>query len=160
MSKIAEQSVYGGLKSHRVRSFMVKGGDDMRQEFFAMQLLKQSKTIFKDSGLKLWLKTYDIIIFTSNSGFIEFLPDTMTVSSLKKIGNGSSFKLIYKHLFGNRLDHAIKNFIVSLAGYCVVQYVFQIKDRHNGNIMIDSEGHMIHIDFGFFLGSSPGNMNF
>lgn len=105
------------------------------------------------------MRVYDVIIFNQNSGFIEFVPDTMTMSRLKKLGGGS-LRTIYKHLFGNRLDNAIKNFVVSLAGYSIVQYIFQIKDRHNGNIMIDSEGHIIHIDFGFLLGTSPGNMNF
>jgi len=76
------------------------------------------------------------------------------------MGKNSQIINYFKQQFGSRKSRKFKraryNFCKSLAAYSLLCYILQIKDRHNGNILVDIEGHIMHIDFGFFLSNAPG----
>eukprot|EP01016_Furgasonia_blochmanni_P014100 TRINITY_DN1729_c0_g1_i4.p1 TRINITY_DN1729_c0_g1~~TRINITY_DN1729_c0_g1_i4.p1 ORF type:complete len:311 (-),score=49.88 TRINITY_DN1729_c0_g1_i4:93-1025(-) len=104
---------------------------------------------------------YDIIVTSANSGLLGFVTDSHAIDYIKKKYPAErSLYQFYKTVFGDNFDRAQRNFIESLAGYSIICYLLQIKDRHNGNILIDAEGHLVHIDFGFIFCTSPGGINF
>eukprot|EP00762_Andalucia_godoyi_P007279 ANDGO_08058.mRNA.1 Phosphatidylinositol 4-kinase beta 1 len=145
-------------------SVIVKAGDDIRQEELAQQLISQFALIFASAKLPLWLKPYKVLAITAEAGFVETITDAVSIDQMKKsIPNFVSLKGYFEELYGKgtmNLRQAQRNFVESMAGYSILCYLLQIKDRHNGNILMDKEGHVIHIDFGFMLSRSPGNINF
>ena len=124
-----------------------------------MQLIKLMDNIFKKAEIPLYLRTYKIIITSRNSRLIEFIPDSISIDGLKRKAN-TDLNTFYRNFFHHHFKEAQNNFVESLAGYSLVTYLLNLRDRHNGNIMIDMKGRIIHIDFGFILGISPGNVGF
>lgn len=117
--------------------------------------------ILAKAKIPVWLYPYEILALNESSGIIEAIPDTISLDSLKKNDtNFTSLASFFKMHFGpvqsDIYSNAKANFVESLAAYSIVTYLLQIKDRHNGNILLDNRGHLIHIDFGFFFLSSPG----
>jgi len=145
-------------------SCLAKSNDDLRQEVFIMQMIHYYKSVFAQAKLPLWLKTYRILSTSSSEGLIEVLTDATSLDGLKKAegypvegGLRAYFKKVYGGPDSKAFKAAQKNFMQSLAGYAVVAYLLGLKDRHNGNIMIDTRGHLIFIDFGFAMGMAPGH---
>ena len=48
-----------------------------------MQLIKLIEEIAKSENIKIWVRSYAVIPFNSDSGLIEFVSNTKTVSYLK-----------------------------------------------------------------------------
>lgn len=163
--RIRDTSPFSHLPGWRLAGVIVKAGDDLRQEQLASQLIFKIHGWFQAEKLPLFLRPYVVLATSSTTGLIECIPDTCSIDSLKKrlpnFGNLTNyFILAYGHKTSHKFIVAQTNFVESLAAYSLVTYLLQIKDRHNGNILLDVEGHLIHIDFGFMLNISPGNLGF
>nr|VDD27387.1 unnamed protein product [Brassica oleracea] len=170
--RIRKASIYGNLPGWDLRSIIVKSGDDCRQEHLAVQLISHFYEnclvhvldIFQEAGLPLWLRPYEVLVTSSYTALIETIPDTASIHSIKsRYPNITSLREFFAAKYKENSPSfklAQRNFVESMAGYSLVCYLLQVKDRHNGNLLLDEEGHIIHIDFGFMLSNSPGGVNF
>ncbi|GMF13128.1 unnamed protein product [Phytophthora lilii] len=170
--RIREESTFARFDGWALFPVIAKSFDDMRQEVFVLQGLKLFKLIFRKHGLNLWMRYYSIVCAGKDCGLLEVITDAQSLDGLKKKGRkisgvGTSLPKIFELACGRdpvtgehdpvSLERARANFITSMAAYSLFSYIFLVKDRHNGNIMLDTEGHVVHIDFGFVLGIAPGN---
>ncbi|XP_076884708.1 phosphatidylinositol 4-kinase alpha 1-like isoform X2 [Bidens hawaiensis] len=141
-----------------------KVGDDCRQDVLALQVISLLKDIFQAVGLDLYLYPYGVLPTDPERGIIEVVPNTRSRSQMGETTDGGLYE-IFQQDFGAvgspSFEAARHNFIISSAGYAVASLLLQPKDRHNGNLLFDNAGRLVHIDFGFILETSPGgNMRF
>eukprot|EP00208_Stichococcus_sp_RCC1054_P001997 CAMPEP_0206143372 /NCGR_PEP_ID=MMETSP1473-20131121/20292_1 /ASSEMBLY_ACC=CAM_ASM_001109 /TAXON_ID=1461547 /ORGANISM="Stichococcus sp, Strain RCC1054" /LENGTH=1452 /DNA_ID=CAMNT_0053538737 /DNA_START=218 /DNA_END=4576 /DNA_ORIENTATION=- len=147
-----------------VQACIFKVGDDCRQDILALQVIGLLKEAFQKAGLDLYLAPYGVLPTSYECGIIEVVPNCASRSALGETSDGGLLE-IFSRDFGPPgsagFEKARHNFLRSEAGYAIACFLLQVKDRHNGNVMIDSVGHLVHIDFGFLLEISPGgNLGF
>ncbi|KAI6779743.1 phosphatidylinositol 4-kinase PIK1alpha (PI4-kinase)(PtdIns-4-kinase) [Emericellopsis cladophorae] len=175
--RIRKSSPYGWMKNWDLVSVIVKTGSDLRQEAFACQLIQVCHKIWLDAEVDVWVKLMRILVTGESSGLIETITNGVSLHSLKRSLTLASIESGQnpRHRIATLKDHFLKAFghpdskpyragveafKRSLAAYSMISYILQLKDRHNGNVLIDSEGHIVHIDFGFMLSNSPGSVGF
>lgn len=145
------------------QSAIFKVGDDCRQDVLALQMIAAFRGIFNSAGLDVFVFPYRVTATAPGCGVIDVLPNSISRDMLgREAVNGLYDYFISKYGYEDsiRFQEARSNFIKSMAAYSIISYLLQFKDRHNGNIMVDDAGHILHIDFGFCFDIAPGGVKF
>ncbi|GLJ12893.1 hypothetical protein SUGI_0199940 [Cryptomeria japonica] len=154
----------GDQNNIKPQACIFKVGDDCRQDVLALQVISLLRDIFEAVGLNLYLFPYGVLPTGPERGIIEVVPNTRSRNQMGETTDGGLYEIFqqdYGPVGSLRFEEARDNFIISSAGYAVASLLLQPKDRHNGNLLFDNKGRLVHIDFGFILETSPGgNMRF
>lgn len=133
--------------------------DDCRQDRLALQMMRVMQDQFIRANTCCLLLPYVVVTTGPSRGVIQCVPRASSRDALGKTWEGSMYTHFIRK-FGVETSEGYRrvqrNFIRSLAGYSIASFILQMKDRHNGNILVDTDGHLIHIDFGFLFDISPG----
>ncbi|KAL3597325.1 hypothetical protein D5086_008962 [Populus alba] len=155
---------FGDRNDVKPQACIFKVGDDCRQDVLALQVIALLRDIFDAVGVNLYLFPYGVLPTGPERGIIEVVPKTRSRSQMGETTDGGLYEIFQQDhgpVGSPSFEAARKNFIISSAGYAVASLLLQPKDRHNGNLLFDNVGRLVHIDFGFILETSPGgNMRF
>ncbi|OBA19500.1 hypothetical protein METBIDRAFT_73588 [Metschnikowia bicuspidata var. bicuspidata NRRL YB-4993] len=164
--EIEEIDEYGKAQKIEIekwQSAIFKVGDDCRQDVLALQLISVFRTIWLNAGLDLYVFPYRVTATAPGCGVIDVLPNSTSRDMLGREAVNGLYEY-YTTKFGPEtsieFQQARNNLVRSLAAYSIISYLLQFKDRHNGNIMYDDRGHILHIDFGFCFDIVPGGVKF
>mmetsp|Transcript_25965 Transcript_25965/g.68120 ORF Transcript_25965/g.68120 Transcript_25965/m.68120 type:complete len:843 (+) Transcript_25965:185-2713(+) len=165
VERIRRSSPYGHLPNWHLVPIIIKSGDDLRQELLGSQLMSAFRGAWAAEKVALWIRPLQILVASHDGGLIEVVGSAVSIHQIKR--NSETLHDYFLTEFGpatsERFLAAQRNFAESLAGYSLFCYFAQVKDRHNSNILVDGDGHILHIDLGFMLSASNspgGGINF
>lgn len=126
------------------------------EEILALQLAKYYQSLLQDSSI--WCKPPRVQRINVDTVIMELPKKSTSIAEAKKLNGGRLINyFIETHgSFGSStFEKAQACFTRSLAGLALLSYVLGIKNRHDGNFMMDEDGHIFASDLSASLGSSP-----
>ncbi|KAJ3327007.1 Phosphatidylinositol (PI) 3-kinase [Blyttiomyces sp. JEL0837] len=136
-----------------------KTGDDMRQDQLVVQIITLMDKLLRKENLDLKLTPYKVLATGVDHGMVQFIPSLPLATILADNSNSLISYLRKYHQDDSQPNGLpvtiVDNYVKSTAGYCVITYLLGVGDRHLDNLLLDTSGHLFHIDFGFILGRDP-----
>lgn len=165
----SEAGEHSGAPAADSAACIFKVYDDTRQDALALQGLKLMAKSWEEQRVAVLTHAYNVVPMRIGSeraagGVLEVVPDARSMDDIGKSGSASLWEYFCQRFGGvhaPRFQEATEKFQASQAAYAIFCLLMWVKDRHNGNILITGDGQLVHIDFGFLLGISPGgNLGF
>lgn len=144
--------------------FLIKKDRSVRKEQIVACLIKmlQSKLIYQSQRGNLEtfdpVPTYDIMVISDDIGIIEFVRDSKTLERIAKEGYSSLINYVLEHN-EREMPKLIKDRIFkSLAISSCMAYILGLRDRNMGNILMNKQGQIFHIDYEYIMESPKTNV--
>ena len=90
------------------------------------------QSIWEEEHVPLWIKPYNIIVTSADSGVIQPVVNAVSLHQIKKHSKMSLLNYFIQEFGPPNSEEfltAQRNFVRSCAGYCLVCYIMQVKDR-------------------------------
>lgn len=146
------------------KNVLYKCGDDLRKDIFCLALIEVMNQIWIDKNIAfprgyethqafrfaIHHPTYKIVLLDkgNNHGLIELVRGESVQGKWDR-------NLMCFGWNDTSCDYPLSSeFFSSVIGTFVAGYVLGLRDRHQDNLFINSDGLMLNIDFGFIFGDS------
>uniref|UniRef100_A0A6C0C1V7 FYVE-type domain-containing protein n=1 Tax=viral metagenome TaxID=1070528 RepID=A0A6C0C1V7_9ZZZZ len=139
------------LKGGSIINILVKN-EDLRKDKLTMYVSKWVSIICHDL---VKMKTYNVLTYDTDYGWIEMIPNVKTLYELHYVDNLSLTNYLMDNNPNIKVSNLRENFINTCAGSCVLCYILGVGDRHQENILITKQGELINVDFSYLLGDDP-----
>lgn len=90
-----------------------------------------------------------MVSFSKDSGVLEFIDNAKTVQQIQIESNRDLSQYLCK------LGDVEMTYMDSCSGMAIATYLLAVGDRHLENLMVQADGRLFHVDFGFILGKHP-----
>jgi hypothetical protein len=129
--------------------------EDVRADQIVINIIRISDKLLGEGNVDKIFRTYSVIPTSQETGVIEIVQNSETIYDINK--TGPILNWIIENYPKEKVDgrKVERDFLISVASYCVMMYVLGVGDRHPNNLMVTTDGKFFHIDFGFFMGADP-----